>query len=983
MNYEGQQYENSLAIIGMSGRFPKCKDLEEYWEMICQGKEGITFFSKELLKEYGVSEEERNAPNYVPAAAILEGYEKFDNNFFDMNPREAELMDPQQRIFLLTCWEALESAGYSSDKTKAVIGVFGGSSMNSFLIHNLLNNREFIDKHEALQHIFIHGNINDYLCTRVSYKLNLKGPVMTVQTACSTSATAVYLGCQSLLNYDCDIALAGGVSIKVPQYTGYKVVEGGIFSTDGHCRAFDNNSTGTIFGNGAGVIVLKRLKDAMRDRDNIVAIIRGFGLNNDGNLKVGYTAPSLEGQREAILKAIDFSEVEPDDIGYVEMHGTGTKLGDLIEINAIDSAYKQFTQKKNYCPIGSVKANIGHLNAAAGIASLMKAALVVEKGIIPPQAAYENPNREIDFSRTPFYVNTKLREWRKDKRIAGVSSFGIGGTNVHFIIENYVDNSKKYSKVESDNIFTISGKTKRAAIDNAKKLKNYLIKKDNVNITDISKTILNGRKDFEYRIGFHASSKEELVNKLDVKIANQAVVRTDKDKKIVFLYPGQGTQYEGMYKELYYSSRRIKSIADKYFNILKRKVNFDVDKYKFFENETNNTEIVQPLLFLWEYVISEYLFEFGIFPDIVLGHSLGEYVAACVSKIITVEDTIDILIKRSQLANKSEEGRMLSISLSGKEISKYISENVSLSVINSDNNCVISGDISNIEKIKSLLLEDNVEFVELSNTRAFHSHLLTPYFEEFKNYVNDFKLCKSKIDMISNVTGNYINTEICTGEYWARHLCNGINFNNCVEVLLQNEHLLIIEIGTDMLQKMMSKKMSENQSAVSIIRNYKKEQRDTTKLWETFLYLWEFGLEIEWKKLIYDFGYTEDYKKIPLPTYSFDYQVFCLGEKHMEGKEEESIGENYMRRNLSSVYVAPENEIEEDCVKMWEEALGVNNIGIDDDFFELGGHSLIATQIFTEIKETFDVSVKLSQISNKPTIRVLVGIIVEELMKKI
>lgn len=982
MNYEVKQYENSLAIIGMSGRFPKSNNINEYWDMICKGAEGITFLSKDTLKEFMVDDKEINSPNYVPATAILEGYEKFDNIFFDINNREAELMDPQHRLFLQTCWEVLEISGYCSNKTDSVIGVFGGSSMNSFMIHNLMNNREFVDKHEALQHIFVHGNMNDYLCTRVSYKLNLKGPAMTIQTACSTSATATYLACQSLLNYDCDIALAGGVSVKIPQYAGYKVVDGGIFSTDGHCKAFDDNCTGTIFGNGVGVIALKRLSDAISDNDNILAIIRGFGINNDGSSKVGYTAPSVEGQRDAILQAIDFAEVNPEEIGYVEMHGTGTRLGDLIEISAIDSAYKQYTNNNGYCPIGSVKANVGHLNAAAGIASIIKTALIVERGIIPPQAAFETPNKEIAFEKTPFYVNTKLKKWDDTKRIAGVSSFGIGGTNVHFIIENFVDDKQYSDESNYNNIITVSAKTNDSLLNNAQRLRDYLIRDDNINLTNVSKTLLFGRMNFDYRIAFNATSKDEVVQKLDIKISNDNIENLTKNRKIAFLFPGQGIQYPDMFKDLYNSSKWIRNSADKYFNILKEKADFDVEEHKFFENNTNDTKVVQPILFIWEYIISEYLIKLGIIPNIVLGHSLGEYVAACVSKIMKVEDAIDILITRGRLTSKSPEGRMLSVYLSDNEINKYIDENISLSVINSDRNCVISGDILNIEKIKELLIKDQVDYVELKNTRAFHSHLLNPYFNEFANYVNRFELSEPEIELISNVTGKYADSEICTGAYWAKHLCDVVKFKDCAKELIKNDNLVIVEIGTDMLQKLISYQMPKKPKAISVIPKSKSTQRESSKLFDTITFLWELGYEIEWKELLEDFNYGMNYKKTPLPTYSFDYQTFCLGEKAPENNCESSNNINN-RKRLSSEYAPPNNEIEADCIKMWEEALGVSNIGIDDDFFEIGGHSLIATQIFTEIREIFDVQIKLSQISSNPTVRMLAAVIAEEIMKKI
>lgn len=430
-----------IAVIGMSGRFPMSDNIDEYWRLIKEGKEAITYLSDEQLLEQGVPEKTIKDPKYVKAAMLLNDYDKFDASFFDMTPKEAEIMDPQQKLFMEECYHALENAGYNPDNYDGRIGVFGGNSMNSYMIHNLLNNKGFILQNPELTHSFIHGNINDYLCTRVAYKLNLRGPAVNVQSACSTSMTAVHLACESLHNNESDMVLVGGVTVKIPHIEGYQYIDGGIFSKDGHCRPFDDNCTGTIFGSGVGVVVLKRLEDAIEDGDEISAVIKGTGINNDGNMKVGFTASSISGESDAIRQAIEDANIDVEEIGYLEAHGTGTRMGDPIEIKALDSVYKEYTDKTSYCAIGSVKANIGHLNAASGIASLIKAILVVKNGQIPPSINCDTPNREIDFAKTPFYINHDLRNWQTStgKRVAGVSSFGMGGTNVHVILENYCD----------------------------------------------------------------------------------------------------------------------------------------------------------------------------------------------------------------------------------------------------------------------------------------------------------------------------------------------------------------------------------------------------------------------------------------------------------------------------------------------------------------------------------------------------------------
>ena len=423
-----------IAIIGMSGRFPGAKNIEEFWRNLRGGVEAVSFFSDEELAAAGVKPSLLSNPNYVRANAILEGIELFDASFFGLNSREAELTDPQHRLLLECAWEALESAGYDSRRYRGAIAVYAGESMNGYLLSNLLSNRDLIELVGFLQTSI--RNRNDHLSTQISYKLDLKGPAITVQTACSTSLVAVHLACQSLLNGECEMALAGGVSISVPQKTGYLYQEGGIFSPDGHCRAFDAGAQGTISGNGAGMVVLKRLGDAIADGDCIYAVVRGSAVNNDGAVKVGYTAPSVEGQSRVIAEAQAMAGVDPDTITYIEAHGTGTVMGDPIEVEALTQVFRERTRRKDFCALGSVKTNIGHLDAAAGVAGLIKTVLALQHKMLPPSLNFEKPNPNID-SANPFYVNSTLCEWRADgtSRRAGVSSFGIGGTNAHVVLE--------------------------------------------------------------------------------------------------------------------------------------------------------------------------------------------------------------------------------------------------------------------------------------------------------------------------------------------------------------------------------------------------------------------------------------------------------------------------------------------------------------------------------------------------------------------
>lgn len=999
MNYLDEVYDSAIAIIGMSGRFPKCRNIEEYWKLISSGEEAITFFNDEELRESGVSEADIQNPKYVGAASMLEDYDKFDANFFDINPREAEVMDPQQRIFLQTCYEALESAGYTSNEYDGKIGVFGGTSMNSFLIHNLKNNKQFIDNNKALEHIFIHGNMNDYLCTRVSYKMNLTGPSVVVQSACSTSATAVYMACQSLLSYESDMVLAGGVSVKVPQKEGYTVVDGGIFSTTGHCCAFDDNSDGTVFGSGTGVIVLKRLKEAIEEKDSIIAIIRGLGINNDGSDKVGYTAPSVNGQRDAILQAIEFSDVNPEEIGFVEMHGTGTKLGDLIEIEAIDSAYKNYTQKTGYCAIGSVKSNIGHLNAASGVASIIKTALVLQHGVLPPSINCTTPNRKIQFSKTPFYVNTQSKNWENEgkTRFAGVSSFGIGGTNVHFIMENYVEPEEK-QEIKQNEIIMLSAKTHGSLQGQLKNLSTFLEAKtdEKISLHDLSYTLRKGREEFAYRVGICTDTIGDLKEQLEIALENDKVVKVLKKPKVAFLFSGQGTQYANVTKDLYETSAYYKENIDHLIDLLKPMVSYDVEECMFPKNSTaeeaadkmKRTEIVQPTLFIWEYSLAKYLIHMGIKPDYLLGHSLGEFTAACIAGVFSEEDALKILVERGKLADASGEGEMVSVPLDSESAKKYVTDAISLSVINKPDMCVLSGTPEEVEKLEEKLTTDNVSYRKLLNKRAFHSHLLDFAYEPFEKFMDTFELKEPAISIISNTSGEVAKgKDITTGAYWAKHLCKTVNFAKCVETLLHQDNLVVIEVGPGKaLISLIKDFLSESQKTVQTVHSYGKKLNDHKVMLGALGEMWQYGLVPLWDDILSDAGSTIEGRRIPLPTYAFSYESFCLGEdkkEQVEKKEEETAGTKYKRKELSAKYAAPENEIQEECVQIWEDTLGITGVGIDDDFFELGGHSLIAVQILTKIQELFGISIPFLEIGENPTVRALSDIIIGNLLDEL
>ncbi|MEO0015401.1 MAG: hypothetical protein RLZZ535_3790, partial [Cyanobacteriota bacterium] len=594
-NLETAESLEAIAIIGMAGRFPGAKNLEEFWHNLANGVESVSFFDDEELTQSGIDPSLLKSPNYVKASAVLEDIDLFDAPFFDFNPKEAEITDPQHRLFLECAWSALENAGYDPQRYQGKTGVYGGASLNNYYAFNA--NRDRLGSAQSYQTLI--GNDKDFLTTRVSYKLNLTGPSITIQTACSTSLVATVLACQSLLNYQCDLALAGGVSLRIPQKAGYLHELGGTLSPDGHCRAFDAQAGGMIIGNGVGIVVLKRLSEAIADGDYIQAVIKGAAINNDGAGKVGYTAPSVDGQAEVIAEAMMLAGVEPETIDYIQAHGTGTTLGDPIEIAALSQVFRANTDKAGFCAIGSVKTNIGHLDAAAGIAGLIQTVLTLKHKLIPPSLNFEQPNPEIDFTHSPFYVNTKLTEWEPagHPRRAGVSSLGIGGTNAHVVLEEAPLESQK-SKVRSqkewEQLLIISAKTESAletATDNLvgairpKGLaeSNDLLTQSHresplLDLADVAYTLQVGRKEFAYRRMVVGKDIEDVAIALQNREPQRVLTHcTPKNQhSIVFMFPGQGSQYVNMGKELYETEPVFREWIDRCSELLEPELGLDL-----------------------------------------------------------------------------------------------------------------------------------------------------------------------------------------------------------------------------------------------------------------------------------------------------------------------------------------------------------------------------------------------------------------------
>ena len=722
-----------IAIIGMAGRFPGAQDVHAFWQNLCNGFESVRFFTPEELESLGVEPGRLRDPGFVKAASFLDNVEWFDAHFFNIPPREAELMDPQHRMFLECAWEALEQAGYAGESCEGSVGVYGGATINTYLLCNLMQAAAM----ESLDLVQLNvGSSHDFLTTRVSYKLNLRGPSQAIQSACSTSLVAVHHACQSILHGECDMALAGGVSINLKLRHGYNYVERGMASPDGHCRAFDKNAQGTIFGSGVGIVVLKRYEAALRDGDYIYAIIKGSAINNDGSAKVGYTAPGVNGQAAVIREALANARVEPHTVGYIETHGTGTALGDPIEIQALAKVFRT-AGGKNTCGIGSVKTNIGHLDAAAGVTGLIKTVLALKNKRIPATLHFESLNPEIDFENTPFHVISKLTEWESlhGPRRAGVSAFGVGGTNAHVVLEEAPE-IKSEAGSRQWHLLMLSARSESALQKSTDNLAAYLGQGQEGEIADVAYTLQVGRRRFPYRRFVLCSDFRgacEALQTLDPERVHTARVE-QQDRPVAFLFPGQGSQYVGMGKRLYETEPVFQATVERCSELLKPELGLDLrevlypgdDKRQASADLLNQTWVTQPALFVVEYALARLLTSWGVRLEAMIGHSIGEYVAACLAEVFRLEEALKLVAVRGRLMQSLPRGAMLAAGISEAEAEALIGEQISLAAVNGPMQCVLSGEESAITELEQHLQFDGVTCRRLQTSHAFHSHMVEP-----------------------------------------------------------------------------------------------------------------------------------------------------------------------------------------------------------------------------------------------------------------
>lgn len=868
-----------IAVIGMAGRFPGAGNINEFWENLKNGVEAISRFTEEELMAEGVAPELIANPDYVKANGAIEGIEYFDSFFFGYSPEEAKIMNPQIRIFHECIWEALEDAGYSPDTYKGLIGLYAGAASSveweaaaylsgkSAEVGQLAAN-SLADK--------------DYLCSRTSYRLNLKGPSYSVNTACSTSLVSVHLACRALLTGDCNMALAGGINIMNQQKTGYLYEDGMVVSPDGHCRAFDDKSRGTVPGNGVGIVVLKLLKNAIADGDNIYAVVKGSAINNDGARKVGYAAPSIEGQSEVIRVAHRAAKIEPESISYIEAHGTGTVLGDPVEIAALKLAFR--TEKKHFCAVGSVKTNVGHLDTAAGVTGFIKTVLALKHKQIPPSLHFESQNSRIDFENSPFYVNTSLKEWENDMYPlrAGVSSFGIGGTNAHVVLEEMAPEER----IESGRklkIISISAKTPDSLERMTSNLAGYFKSNPNVSMGDAAYTLHLGRQHFKYRRMLVCADAEEASGLLN---SNSKRVQTfslrEGQRPVVMMFSGLGSQYVNMGLDLYREELDFRGEVDHCFDIFYKLKGIDVRETlyplsDFDEAEKRLAEIgmAQIVTFIFEYALAKLLMKWGVKPQAMIGYSFGEYAAACLAGVFGLEDALGLVSYRGDLMQEVEDGAMLSVPLSQEEITPLIGDQLSIAVSNGPS-CIVSGSCLEIAAFENKMKQRRLLCVRINTTRAVHSKMMEPVMEKLRDYVSRIKLNPPQIPFISNVTGSWIKREEATNPgYWAKHLRNTVRFDDGIRGLLKEEHAIFIEVGPGRDLSLLLERHLENRPecySINLIRPQTRQMQDTLYLLNKIGHLWLYGVDINWK----EFYSREQRRRISMPTYSFDKKLYKI-----------------------------------------------------------------------------------------------------------
>ncbi|MFJ3651224.1 type I polyketide synthase [Streptomyces murinus] len=995
----GSEDIERIAVVGLACRVPGADDAAGFWDNLTHGVESI---ERTAVRQ--------DAPEgYVPAVAPLRGAEDFDARFFGMTPREADLADPQHRLFLEQCWAALEDAGCDPERAEGRIGVWGGTSFNSYLVLNVLPG---LDRDKLLGEYpaaLLHGNDKDYLTSRVAHRLGLTGPAVTVQTACSTSLVAVAEAARALLDYQCDLALAGGASLKLPQDWGYVHETGGIQSPDGYCRAFDADAAGTVFGSGVGVVALKRLSDALADGDRVHAVILGAAVNNDGARKTGYTAPSVDGQVQVLHDAYSAAGVSPATIGYIEAHGTGTAIGDPVELAALDEVFAPHGMAPESVPVGSVKTNIGHLNAASGVIGLIKTVLAVREGLLPASLHYRRRNPRTN-EKSPFAVVDRLTPWPAGEgpRRAGVSSFGVGGTNAHVVLEEPPrPPCARDAECGGEQLLVVSAHSEEALTRAVSGLADALApaagqaaRGDGHNLRDVAHTLAHRRRRFPHRAAVVAKDPAEAADAL----RRAGAEHTRGTAPVAFLFPGQGTQYQGMAAGLLRTEPEFARHLDEVGALLaaegiELRALLDTPAPEGTADPLVDTRLAQPALFAVEYALARWWQARGAHPVALLGHSLGEWTAACLAGVFTLPDAVRLVAARGRLMAELPRGAMLAVELSETEATGLTGPHLGIAALNAPRRCVLSGTEEAVRAVEARLAGRGVQTRRLDTSHAFHSAMLDPMTGPFAELVARVPLRTPDIPFLSDVTGTWItDTEATSPAYWARQARAAVRFGDGVsELLAATPDAVLLELGPGRaLGRFAAQVAGPAVRPVTVLRGARQQGSDRRYLLGALGQAWTRGVPVELPDAPGDTGTPDTRPRVAdLPGHPMLRRRHWIdppatgpaaGPRPPHDRPEPATGPRPAGATASGTAPdgpapdgpAPERPVPDGrtpgdpatrVAALWQELLGIEGIGPDDDLFMLGGDSLNASQLISRASRHFGAELPLEEFLDEPTVR--------------
>lgn len=988
---EGQhEPTDDIAIIGMAGRFPGAPDLRTFWRNLQGGIDSIGHFSEEELIASGLFPRDViRHPDFIAARGVLDGADLFDAAFFGISPREAELMDPQHRLLMECAWHSLEDAGYDSDRYPGRIAAFTSTGLNTYMAFNICSHPGLAQRVGGF-HLSI-CNDKDFAATRIAYAMNLRGASLNVSTACSSSLVSVHFACQHLLTHQSDMSIVGAVSVHFPQEVGHLYEAGSAYSPDGLCRPFDAAPSGLIDGSGVAAVVLKRLDDAWADGDAIYAVIKGTAVNNDGRHKVGYTAPSIDGQAAVITEALEMAGVEPDTISYVEAHGTATPLGDPIEVAGLTQAYRRRTKRTGFCGLGSVKSNIGHADTAAGLAGLMKVVLGMQHGQMAPSLHFRAPNPELHLDQSPFYIVGELTDWPRNAehpRRAGLSSFGVGGTNAHAIIEEAPVQSVG-APSRPDQLLVVSAKTPTALQEAAKELSAHLKANPQLNLADVAHTLQVGRRLFARRAAVTARTIEEAIAALDDPKRLRTAAADNAGNAVAFMFPGQGSQHPGMTHALYERDASFRRDIDRCAELLQPALGLDLRRLIFADaghskaaTELQQTAIAQPALFTVEYALAQLWMRWGVRPAAMIGHSIGEYVAACIAGVFSLPDALSIVATRGRLMQGMPPGVMVAVLLPEHDVQSLLGIGMEIAAVNSPSTCVVSGPAAAAQAFEAELARRNISCQRLHTSHAFHSSMMEPMLAPFVEALGTVRMSAPAIPFISNRTGSWITAaDAVRPQYWADHLRHAVRFSAGLTHLLRETPSTLLEVGPGRALSGLARQLGIDPQPRTItgLPHASESRDDQRAAVEALGELWLAGVSIDWQK----FHEGERRVRVSLPGYPFQRQRYWIEPRTtpidneaaatspvatLAANDGEQGLDRYARPDLDSEYAAPRNDQESKLAEIWQELLGVNSIGIHDNFFDLGGHSLVATQILARLKQDCGATLELHALFQHQTI---------------